>query len=138
MPSIAKVTATLRTQAVLNTPPMRTLLTLALLAATLPRASAACACCDAPAPTAATTTTSAAPAPVGHPLKGVIVEILAAKSALLVEHEEVPGVMKAMTMLLKVDATTLAAAKKDQAITATLVKKSDGWWLESVTPVKAP
>jgi len=115
---------------------MRTLSVLALIATMLPSASAACACCDAPAPTAASTTTSA-PA-VGHPLKGVIVEILTAKSALLVQHEEIPGVMRAMTMLLKVDSPTLAAAKKGQTITATLVKKSDGWWLEAVTPVTTP
>ena len=78
---------------------------------------------------------STAEAPRGHPLKGVIVAVLGEKSALLVKHEEIPGVMKAMTMLLKVDAPTLAAAKKDQAITATLVRKADGWWLENVQPV---
>ncbi len=118
---------------------MRALLVLALLAAALPLASAASSCCDVPAPTAAAKSAdSPASRAVGHPLKGVIVEILAAKSSLLVEHEEIPGVMSAMTMLLKVDAPTLAAAKKGQSITATLVKKSDGWWLESVTPVISP
>ena len=59
------------------------------------------------------------------------------KSALLVQHEEIPGVMKAMTMLLKTDAATLAAAKKDQAITAILVKKADGWWLQDVKIAEA-
>lgn len=78
-----------------------------------------------------TTTT----APVGHPLKGVIVEVVAEKKALLVKHEEIPGVMRAMTMLLKVDAPTLAAAQKGQAITATLIRKSDGWWLENLKPL---
>ena len=63
--------------------------------------------------------------------------ILPEKSALLVKHEDIPGVMRAMTMLLKVDAATLAAAKKDQAIAATLVRKDDGWWLENVRPVVA-
>lgn len=95
------------------------------------------ACCAAPAaPVISAAAPAAAPtAPVGHPLRGVIVGILPEKSALLVTHEEIPGVMRAMTMLLKVDAATLAAAKKDTAITATLLKKSDGWWLENVTPV---
>lgn len=92
------------------------------------------ACCTAPAAT--TDAPAAAPAaPVGHPLKGVIVGILPEKSALLVAHEEIPGVMRAMTMLLKVNPTDLAAAQKDAAITATLVKKSDGWWLENLSPV---
>jgi Cu/Ag efflux protein CusF len=116
---------------------MRTLLVLALLTTASTQVSAACACCETPKP-ASTSGASAPAAPVGHPLKGVIVEILAAKSALLVEHEEVPGVMRAMTMLLKVDASTLAAAKTGQTITASLVKKPDGWWLEAVTPVAAP
>ncbi|MEN9842081.1 MAG: hypothetical protein RL376_1881 [Verrucomicrobiota bacterium] len=84
---------------------------------------AACACCDAP---------GSGP---GHPLKGVIVDVVAEKKALLVKHEEIPGVMRAMTMLLKVDAPTLAAAQKGQAITATLHKHTDGWWLENITPV---
>jgi Cu/Ag efflux protein CusF len=71
-------------------------------------------------------------APQGHPLKGVIVDILPARSALLVKHEEIPGYMKAMTMLLKVDVATLQSAAKGQAITATLVKRADGFWLEDV------
>jgi Cu/Ag efflux protein CusF len=131
---------------------MRALFILALLVTTLSRA-AACACCDAPAPSAAAPESADLKlklppstarnggdtgAPAGHPLKGVVVEILTAKSALLVKHDEIPGVMSAMTMLLKVDAPTLAAAKKGQSITATLIKKTDGWWLETVTPLATP
>lgn len=93
------------------------------------QASPACSCCGAP-PSAATET--------GHPLRGVIVAVLPEKSALLVKHEEIPGVMAAMTMLLKVDAPTLAAAKKDTVITARLLKKTDGWWLESVQVAATP
>lgn len=88
--------------------------------------------------TGSTAATPAPAAPVGHPLKGVVLEIIEGRSSLLVKHEEIPGFMKAMTMLLKVDAPTLAAAKKGQVITATLIKKSDGWWLENVSPVAAP
>ena len=43
-----------------------------------------------------------------------------------------------MTMLLKVDAPTLAAAKKGQSITATLLKTDDGWLLKNITPVATP
>ena len=92
----------------------------------------ACSACLAPKLPAAEPAAEA-----GHPLRGVIVAVLPEKSALLVNHEEIPGVMAAMTMLLKVDAPTLSAAKKDEAITATLVKKSDGWWLESVQSAPA-
>jgi hypothetical protein len=104
-----------------------------LLALTLAgHADEACSSCLAPKLPAA----EAAPE-AGHPLRGVIVAVLPEKSALLVNHEEIPGVMAAMTMLLKVDAPTHAAAKQDATITATLVKKTDGWWLESVQAAPA-
>lgn len=69
-----------------------------------------------------------------HPLRGVIVDVRAAQSALLVKHEAIPDYMRAMTMLFKVDAATLQSAKKGQAITATLVEREDGFWLENVQP----
>jgi len=120
---------------------MKTLRSLLVLTALPALASAALACeCSVGKPAAiATTTTTAdtAKKTAGHPLKGVVIDILADRSALLVQHEEIPGVMKAMTMLLKVDADTLKSAQKGQAITATLVRKDDGWWLENVTPVAA-
>src|SRR5690606_18335491 len=71
-------------------------------------------------------------APERHPLKGIVVEVMADRSALLVKHEEIPGVMKAMTMMLKVDEAGLKAAKKGEAVTGMLVRKTDGWWLEDV------
>lgn len=73
-------------------------------------------------------------APKRHPLKGVVVDVLVGKSALLVKHEEIPGVMKAMTMLLKVDAAALESVKKGDGLTGMLVRKPDGWWLEDVKP----
>lgn len=75
-----------------------------------------------------------AEAPAGHPLQGVVVDVLADKKSLLVKHEEIPGVMKAMTMLLRVDDTTLAAVKKGDAITATLTNEDGAWWLHDVKP----
>lgn len=98
-------------------------------------------CAVAPAPLSGTTPATPAPAapeaPASHALRGAIVALVPDKSSLLVKHEEIPGVMRAMTMLLKVDPATLAAAKKDQAITATLIRKADGWWLEDVRPAAA-
>jgi Cu/Ag efflux protein CusF len=69
-----------------------------------------------------------------HPLRGVVMGILPEKSALLVKHEEIPGVMRAMTMMFKVDAATLKNAKEGQAITGSLARESDGWWLRDVKP----
>ena len=75
---------------------------------------------------------SKAAMPAGHPLKGVVVDVLADKKSLLVRHEEVPGVMKAMTMLLRVDDATLASVRKGDAITATLTNEDGAWWLHEV------
>ncbi len=98
------------------------------------RADDACPC---PEPA----TVSAVPADglKRHPLKGVVTGVLTDRSALLVKHEEIPGVMKAMTMLLKVDEAAIKAptAREGAAITGLLVKKDDGWWLESVKPATA-
>src|SRR5690606_26619627 len=78
----------------------------------------------------ATGTAGESDAPARHPLKGVVVDVMAERSALLVKHEEIPGVMKAMTMLLKVDAAALEAVKAGDAVTGKLVRKTGGWWLE--------
>lgn len=121
--------------------PARSRLRLAVLAglltglAYLGRADATCSAC-LPPPTAKALETEAVAAPVGHPLRGVIEKVMAERSALLVRHEEIPGVMRAMTMLLKVDAATLAAARENQTITATLVRLEDGWWLREVRAVE--
>lgn len=74
------------------------------------------------------TATSAA----GHPLKGVVIDVMADKKSVLVKHEEIPGVMKAMTMLLRVDEATLTAVKKGDAITARMTSEDGTWWLREV------
>jgi hypothetical protein len=115
---------------------MKSIICLLILLAPLSDAFAeeTCTCATQPAATVATKDTLKR-----HPLKGVVIDVLADKSALLVKHEEIPGVMKAMTMLLKVDADTLKspAAIKGTAITALLVRKADGWWLETVAVAPA-
>ncbi len=69
-----------------------------------------------------------------HPLRGVITGIVAEKSALMVKHEAIPGVMRAMTMLFKVDAATLKNAKEGQAITGLMSRQGNDWVLEDVKP----
>ncbi|HEY8994145.1 MAG TPA: copper-binding protein [Lacunisphaera sp.] len=71
-------------------------------------------------------------APVTHPLKGVIMGILPEKSSLLVKHEEVPGVMRAMTMMFMVEPAVLEKVKRGDAITARMSRRDDGWWLTDV------
>lgn len=93
----------------------------------------------------ATASPSAPPAPAAapeaqtHPLKGVIMGIMTEKSSLLVKHEEVPGVMRAMTMMFKVDPAVLEKVKRTDAIQARMSRRADGWWLtevEVVAPTK--
>lgn len=69
------------------------------------------------------------PAAKFHPLKGVVTNVLAEKSALVVKHEEIPGVMRAMTMMFLVDAETLAHVKKGDAITAQMGRNEDNKWV---------
>ena len=87
-------------------------------------------CCCQPAEEAKTTISQR------HPLRGIVTAVYEDRSALMVKHEEIPGVMRAMTMLFKVDAATLKAAKKGQAITAQMSREGDDWWLHEVKPAK--
>ena len=123
----------------MNTKTLPLLLVLSALSSAATLSAEECVCS---APVAVITKTLSAAgektdAPKRHPLKGVVIDVLAAKSALLVKHEEIPGVMKAMTMLLKVDEAGLKAVKKGDAVTGLLVRKTDGWWLEDVKPAVA-
>jgi len=95
-------------------------------------------CCCAPKP-AATAAPVPAEQPKSHPLKGVIMGIMAEKTALLVKHEEVPGVMRAMTMMFKVEPAVLQQVKRGDAIKGLMSRRTDGWWLHEVevtTPAK--
>lgn len=87
-----------------------------------------------PAPAASTEAPAAAKR---HPLRGVITSVLADKSALMVKHEEIPGVMHAMTMMFKVDEAALKTFKVGDAITGLMSRQPTGWTLEDVKPAAA-
>lgn len=101
--------------------------------------ASACNChktADAMPVAAATAPTSTADAPKKHPLKGVVTDVLPAQSALMVKHETIPGVMKAMTMMFTVDPAVLKRVNKGDTITA-LMSHADGEWrLEEVQVVR--
>lgn len=78
-----------------------------------------------------------AEAPKRHPLRGVVTRVDAERSALMVKHEEIPGVMRAMTMLFKVDAATLKAVKAGDAITGQMSRQGSDWVLEDVKLAEA-
>jgi Cu/Ag efflux protein CusF len=70
-----------------------------------------------------------------HPLKGVVTAVDPEQSSLRVKHEEIPGVMRAMTMMFKVDAATLKSVKTGDAITALLSREGGEWRLHEVKVV---
>ena len=101
-----------------------------------PLAVRAADCCAEPQPASASTD-AAAPAIKTHPLKGVVMALLPEKTALLVKHEEVPGVMRAMTMMFKVEPAVLTQVKRGDAIKALMSRREDGWWLTEVAVAAA-
>ncbi|MCC5023117.1 MAG: copper-binding protein [Candidatus Synoicihabitans palmerolidicus] len=69
----------------------------------------------------------------GHALRGQIKSILTDRNALVVAHEEIPGVMKAMTMRFQVDPRVLPLVAADQQIMARMERREDGkWWLFNI------
>lgn len=70
--------------------------------------------------------------PRTHPLKGVVMGLLPEKTALLVKHEEVPGVMRAMTMMFRVEPAVLEKVKRGDTIKALMARRPDGWWLTEI------
>lgn len=103
-----------------------------LLPLLLALAAAAPAASPDTAPRSAPAAAPAAANAKRHPLRGVVTQIYPDRSALLVKHEEIPGVMRAMTMLFKVDAPTLAAARKGRALTGLMSRRGAEWILEDV------
>lgn len=89
---------------------------------------AKCDQCAQACPTCGAATVAATEEPAGHPLTGVVVQVMAERQALLVKHEEIPGVMRAMTMMLRVDEQTLQAVNAGDAITAILFRDAEGRW----------
>lgn len=74
----------------------------------------------------------------GHAVTGKIVSVLTDRKALLVAHEEVPGVMMAMTMSFQVDPRVLDLVKPEQNILARMERRDDGkWWLFSIRILNA-
>ncbi|HEY0947659.1 MAG TPA: copper-binding protein [Opitutaceae bacterium] len=75
----------------------------------------------------------AAEASRGHALKGRIVGVLPERQSVLVKHEEIPGVMRAMTMEFKVAPELLATLREGQEILARMERRDDRkWWLFQV------
>lgn len=70
----------------------------------------------------------------GHPLRGTVVEVLEDRGTVLVDHEEIPGVMPRMTMEFAVARDVLPTLRAGQRIRARMVETADGVSLEGVWP----
>ena len=83
----------------------------------------------------------AAPAPKAetkrHPLRGVITRVEANTSSLMVKHEAIPGVMRAMTMRFKVAEQVVQHFKVGDAITGMMSRVDDEWRLDDVKAAPA-
>jgi len=78
---------------------------------------------------------SAIAKPVTYPLRGEIVSVDAARKVLVVKHEEIKGLMPAMTMEFAVSAGDAAVAKPGAHIRAELIPAREGdWRLEKIWP----
>lgn len=102
---------------------------LVMLGAGLLLGSAACS--KQPAGTAATE----APKEKRYPLTGEVISVDPATNILKVRHNDIPGVMPAMTMEFQVGAGDVAVAKPGQHIRADLIPTDKGpWRLEKIWP----
>ena len=73
----------------------------------------------------------------GHAVRGRIEGILPDRNALLVAHEEVPGVMRAMTMMFQVDPRIIPLVKEGEEILGRMERRGDGkWWLFNLRTVR--
>ena len=72
-----------------------------------------------------------------HALRGVITRVDAEGSALMVKHEEIPGVMRAMTMRFKVAPEVVRNFKVGDAITGMMSRVANEWRLDDVKAAKS-
>lgn len=95
-----------------------------------PAVNAQCSACKIP------------PGEIGHPLRGVVTRVLAEKKLVVIQHEEIPGFMAAMTMSFHVPDDVFAQLERGTPLVGTLLpRKDDGWHLTEVrilVPAGAP
>ncbi len=83
----------------------------------------------------AKTEAAAVPEEKRYPLTGEVVSVDAARKVLVVQHDEIKGLMPAMTMEFAVSGSDAAAAKPGQRIRAELIPSDKGAWrLEKIWP----
>jgi Cu/Ag efflux protein CusF len=68
----------------------------------------------------------------GFELHGAVLSVNASAGTAVVKHEAIPGVMPAMTMQFRADATTLAALVPGQELLGRMEDRNAEWWLFDV------
>lgn len=73
-----------------------------------------------------------------YPMRGVVREVRQEDASVIIEHEDVPGYMPAMTMLFNVrDEALFDQLKNDEAIAFDLVVKDTSSWIRQIAPTDA-
>lgn len=68
----------------------------------------------------------------GYPVKGRILGTDPERNQVLLKHEAIPGVMRAMTMPFNVDPAIIGGLKRDQVILGRIEKRGREWWLFNI------
>ena len=74
----------------------------------------------------------------GYPIKGRVTQVLPAQNLVLVQHEEIPGVRRAMTMGFKVDPQLLPQLTAGRELLGRIERRGRDWWLFQVRLLGAP
>lgn len=77
---------------------------------------------------------AATPAANRHPVTGTVLAVNAERGTLLVDHDEIPGFMAAMTMEFRAGAGDRANARPGQRIRGVTYQGADGFYLEEIWP----
>ncbi len=68
----------------------------------------------------------------GFPMKGRIVSVSKERASIIVQQDEIPGVMRAMTLELHADPDVLAAATPGRELLARIEHRGKPWWIFGV------
>lgn len=74
----------------------------------------------------------------GFELRGTVVSLDAKAGAAIVKHEAIPGVMPAMTMRFRADASTLDSLTPGQELLGRMEDRAAEWWLFDVRLLGSP
>lgn len=74
----------------------------------------------------------------GYPIKGVVTKVMTDRKLILVKHEEIPGVMRAMTMAFKVEPQVFPSLIEGQELLGRIERRGRDWHLFNVKLLGSP